>query len=131
MAKVLGIRQPYGITLRKKFGRAVYEDDGGIYGTTSYGRGVFGYGDAVPESIYHGIYQMRKCKEGIIPVQMKFYRPTNPQTVPQQANRSKMQIAVSAWQELTNEQKEVYNKNAIGQKLTGYNLFIKNHLLSQ
>jgi len=130
MTKVIGIRMPYGIELRKGFGRPVYEDDGGIYGSTSYGRGIFAFGEAVPESPYHGIYQMRRCKEGRIPVQMKFYRPTNPRTEIQQANRTKMANAVLAWQALTPEQKEVYNKLAQGKQLHGYNLFLKNHLLS-
>ena len=130
MTKVIGIRKPWSLTVRKKFGRAVYEEDGGIYGVADYARGGYGYGDATPESIFHGVYQMRRCKEGVIPVQMKFYRPTNPRTEIQQNNRVKIRDAVLAWQALDQSQKIEYNKNALGKNLTGYNLFIKNFLLS-
>ena len=59
-----------------------------------------------------------------------FYIVKNPRTVPQQANRQKMADAVSAWQLLTDEQKQVYNKRAVGKKLFGYQLFLKEYLLS-
>lgn len=130
MTKVIGIRRPWAITVRKKFGRAVYEENGSIYGTNSYGVHEYGRGESKPETEYHGVYQMRRCKEGYIPVQMRFYKPTNPRTALQQSNRDKIRAGVIAWQALTNEQKLVYNKSAQGQQLTGYNLFIKNFLLS-
>ena len=79
---------------------------------------------------YKGIYQMRRCKEGIIPIRMKFYKPSNPRTILQQANRQKYADGVLGWQSLTDEQKKVYNDNVKGRCLSGYNLYIKEYLLS-
>ena len=79
---------------------------------------------------WYGIYQQRKCRTGRETVKMKFYKPTNPRTEKQQANRQKLASANLAWKSLTDEQKKVYNKNAIGTVMTGYNLFIKKFLLS-
>lgn len=130
MTKVIGIRKPWCMQIRKRFGKVILPEDGGVYGVSVFGYGGYGEDDLIPASEFHGFYQMRKCKEGYIPVQMKFFRPSNPRTPEQQAQRAKMILAVSAWQALTQEEKAVYNKSAIGQNLTGYNLFIKKYLLS-
>ena len=130
MTKVIGIRKPWSLTIRKKFGNPLASVSGGVYGVAIYGSGGYGSEIVDPNSDFYGVYQMRRCKEGYIPVQMKFYSPTNPQTEIQQSNRQKIADAVLAWQDLTDEQKEVYNENASGMKLTGYNLFVKNYLLS-
>lgn len=130
MTKVLTPQYPYSLTIRKRFGRPIYEEDGGLYGAAVYARGEYGGGANEPEHPTHGIYQMRHCIEGYIPVQMKFYRPANPNTEAQQTVRAKMADAVSAWQALTDEQKESYNLSASGTRMTGYNLFCKQFLLS-
>ena len=66
---------------------------------------------------------------------VKYYRkdyciPKNPQSVPQQAQRAKITAGVLSWQGLTSEQQSVYNKSAIGKRMSGYNLFLKQYLLS-
>ena len=130
MTKIIGVRIPYSVRIRKKYGNPKSSVSGGFYGEAFFGTGGFGSDEIDPNSDYYGIYQMRRCKEGYIPVQMKFYRPSNPQTAPQQANRSKLADAVVAWQNLTQEQKEVYNQNAVIHHITGYNLFCKEYMLS-
>ena len=130
MTKVIGIRKPWCIYIRKKFGNNRDSLSGGFYGEADFGSGGFGSEEPNPTAPFYGIYQNRRCKEGLIPVQMKFYKPTNPQTEPQQTNRQKITDAVLAWQNLTEQEKQVYNRNALGQALTGYNLFVKNYLLS-
>lgn len=82
-----------------------------------------------PVDIY-GIYQDRTNQRGIPIVRMKSYRPTNPQTVPQQANRSKFADAMTSWQSLTSEQKAVYNKRGKRLHMTGHNLYIKEYMLA-
>lgn len=72
-----------------------------------------------------GIYQMRMTKRGKVPVKMKFYAPTNPMTEPQQANRQKFADAMSAWGELTTEQKNAYNVRAKRRNMFGWGLFIR------
>lgn len=74
-----------------------------------------------------GIYQMRMTKRGKVPIKMKFYTPTNPQTEAQQANRTKFANAMTAWQALTTEQKNAYNIRARNIGLFGRNLFIREY----
>lgn len=130
MTKVLGIRKPWAVTIRKKFGDPKAAVSGGFFGEAFYGTGGYGSTDPNPNAEFYGIYQMRRCKEGKIPIQMKFYKPTNPQTLDQQAQRSKITVAVAEWQNLTDEAKAVYNKNAVKYRITGYNLYVKLRLLS-
>ena len=67
---------------------------------------------------------------GRVHVRKRFYVPTNPQTVPQQANRTKFANAVSAWQILNAGQKEAYRIKSSGKHMSGYNLFIREFLIS-
>ena len=59
-----------------------------------------------------------------------YYITRNPRTEPQQNWRQIFADAVTAWQALTNEQKVVYNKKAIGKRMSGYNLFLREYLKS-
>ena len=74
-----------------------------------------------------GIYQMRMTKQGKVPIKMKFYAPTNPQTPAQQANRQKFADAMSAWQSLTEEEKSAYNRRAKKRQMFGWGLFIREY----
>lgn len=74
-----------------------------------------------------GIYQSRLTRRGKVPIRMKFYRPTDPKTSIQQANRMKFASAMSAWQGLTNEEKLLYDKRAKKIGLFGRNLFIREY----
>ncbi len=125
--KRLGKHREYG---RGMYGFSDYGEDDLYLVLTPYGVSSFGginFGDHL---IMSGIF-FRNNESG----KVKYYRkdyciPTNPQSVPQQANRAKMTAAVLAWQGLTSEQQSVYNKSAIGKGMSGYNLFLKQHLLS-
>lgn len=83
-------------------------------------------GDADPLGV-NGIWQMRMTKRGKVPIKMKFYRPTNPQTVPQEANRTKFANAMSAWGSLSSEDKAVYNARAKKRNMFGWGLFIREY----
>jgi len=96
-----------------------------VYGCRVYGG--FQYGEDV--DIY-GIYKIIRGVVGQIIVKTRFYIPNNPRTIPQQLNRQKYTDSILVWQNLTEEQKSVYNNRVKGQKLSGYNLFIKEYLLS-
>lgn len=74
-----------------------------------------------------GIYQARMTKRGKVPVKMRFYRPTNPQTVPQEANRAKFAAAMSAWQALTSDEKAAYTERAKRRGMFGWGLFIRDY----
>lgn len=74
-----------------------------------------------------GIYQRRMTPQGKKSFKLGFYTPTNPQTVPQQANRTKFADAMGAWLALTSEQKLAYTKRAKKRNLFGWNLFIREY----
>lgn len=115
---------------RKKYGKSAG------YGFASLG--VSFYGDCAFGS---GIYQKRVGgynqytgppgrRAPSYYVQMRTYRPTNPQTEDQQENRGVFADAVSAWQSLTTEQKANYNTIASRFSRTGYNYFISEYMQS-
>lgn len=79
---------------------------------------------------HYGIYQMRMTKRGKVPVRMKFYVPTNPRTVPQQANRTKFADAMQAWMALTPTAKEPYYRKAKKLQKRAHGLFIKEYFIN-
>lgn len=112
------------------FGRSHYSDDDLFIEYSYFGGCFLGenlFGDYV---LLSGIYQIRHGSDGPYLCRENFMVPKNPRSIPQQANRSTFADAISAWQALTNEQKAFYNEKAVGQHLSGYNLFIKGYMLS-
>lgn len=97
-----------GFGVRKKLGRPDWADPLGVY----------------------GIYQMRMTRRGKVPIKMRFYAPTNPQTVPQEANRSKFAAAMSAWGGLTTEQRAAYHRRAKKRGMFPWGLFIREYYQS-
>lgn len=83
-------------------------------------------GDADPLGV-NGIYQMRMTKRGKRPIKMKFYTPTNPQSVLQEANRAKFAAAMADWQSLSSGDKAVYNERAKKRNMFGWGLFIREY----
>jgi len=110
---------PHALSVRNKWDSRTY-----------YGRGGYGVSFYQQKDEFAGIYQQRACVEGKLTVLMKFYTPTNPRTPIQQAKRANFANAISSWQSLTDEEKQIYNNNAKGKPLSGYNLFIRQYLLS-
>lgn len=72
-----------------------------------------------------GIYQRAHCREGKISTRRHFYIPYTDATPARSIMRKKYYDGVGAWNLLTAEEKAVYNKNAVGRHMSGYNLFIK------
>ncbi len=101
-----------------------------VVGDFFLGYGVSGRigreGESDPLNV-NGIWQMRKTKRGKRPIKMKFYRPTNPQTEAQQANRAKFAAAMAAWQALSSGDKAVYNARAKKRQMFGWGLFIREY----
>jgi len=81
-------------------------------------------------ALENGIYQMRQCLEGKIPIRMKFYAPPPSNTPAQKIWRDKYAAGVLAWQSLTTEQKAVYNERAKNKQFSGYNLYLRDCLLA-
>jgi hypothetical protein len=91
--------------LRKKLGKPESPDPLGVY----------------------GIYRVRSIKGTERTEKMPFYVPSNPRTLAQQANRQKFADAMLAWKNLTELEKERYNKEAKSKMLFGWNVFIKEY----
>lgn len=112
-------------------------------GKLSYGNG---YGFATlgntrmgDDRLQGGIYQRRVAgynqytgkpvgRKEFYFVRMRNYAPTNPRTVPQQAQRAKMTAACAGWNSLTDEQKSIYNKRATRAGKVGRQLYISEYL---
>lgn len=117
-----------------------FEISGKIGRGSGYGfarRGNGAYGANVPAG---GIYQRRVTgynQAGRVPgrprrqyfVRMRTYRPTNPQTATQQANRSTFADAVAAWQVMDAAQRQPYIDRAVRKSRRGRNLFIQEFML--
>ena len=97
---------------------------------TEYGNQTFGVEKYANIQLLSGIYRTDNVAGTTKFYREPFYITKNPRTVPQQANRQKYADGIAAWQLLTDEQKEVYNKRAIGKRFFGCHLFLKEYLLS-
>lgn len=122
---IFGIAWQYG---EKIYGQVHYgleeiEWDRNEYGIPQYGWKIYGSDDK-----RWGIYQRRKEGNRIFYVRENFYIPSNPQSNPQQAWRTTFINGKNAWNNLTAEQQEVYNKRANKLPLYGYNLFMREWL---
>jgi hypothetical protein len=141
MAEIRGLERIFSLIAKKKFGQfnqygtsqygwSHYGDDDiwlikTDYGTASYGSDH--YGDAF---VLSGVYRTDNVKGYLTYYREPYYIPRNPRTTTQQAWRSVFAQAVFAWQQLTPEEKMFYNERAKGKRMSGYNLFIREYLLS-
>ena len=119
MATINTAEHGIAMTIQKKLGRS-----------SEYGQRIYGSHEYGEYNKLYGIYQLRRDKGKQIVVQQRFYIPTNPQTESQQENRQKFAVGVLSWQELTDDQKDVYNERAKYKPYSGYNLFLTEYLLS-
>lgn len=95
------------------------------YGSASFGETSFGF-----HLVFTGIFRRNNTTGKVKYYREPYYTPKNPRSIPQQANRTKIASAVSAWQALTPSEKMLYNNKAFGKRMSGYNLFLKEYLLS-
>lgn len=128
-----GVRGKFGQAWQ--YGEAIYskanyanreeEWDKNEYGIPQYGWKVFGMDDK-----RWGIWQLRHRLGKRIFVKQKFYIPSNPRTVPQQARRTVFANGMTAWGALTSDQQKVYNDKAVKLGIFGKNLFMRDYLNS-
>lgn len=109
--------------------------------SNGFGFAVFGESRFGDSRMMGGIYQKRSAgynqftgpppqNAEVIYVKMRSYRPTNPQTTAQQAQRQKLIDGWVAWGSLTNEEKTVYNQRANRKGRFGCYLFMSEYLKS-
>ena len=130
MPEVEGIEKLFSDIPKKRFGK--FNQLGMIH---------LGFSDLGDDDIYFappgrdpillsGIYRTDN-----VTGEMKYYRQPyrivkNPRSYEQQANRQKYADSVAAWKALTNDEKNQYNIRAKGKRMSGYNLFQKEYMLS-
>ena len=116
---------PFVGTIQKRLFR-----DTGRFGLFSFGYYEFGSENEINRD-FCGVYQMRNCSEGRVPCKMRFQISRESKPTPARVARwTKFSEGVLAWQALTDEQKAVYNKKAIGKHRTGFNVYMTKHMLS-
>jgi hypothetical protein len=130
MTKISGVKTPYSITVRRKIGRAGVPQSPAQFGVALFGVTSFGSLSYCADQSAFGIYQMRMCQEGKLPIRMKFYAPTETPARIANPRRAVFADAITAWQNLTQPEKLSYNVRARLMHMSGYNLFIKNYLRS-
>lgn len=109
--------------------RDIYRDTG-RFGLFQFADYEFGAQNSIGRD-FDGVYQMRHCREGYIPVKMRFQetREETP-TVKRLAAWSKFRSAVAAWKALTDEEKEVYYNKESPKHRRANNIFIREYMLS-
>ena len=126
-AKRVGKHREYG---RSMFAFSEFGDEHLYFVNYPYGSAVFGDTPFGFHLIFTGIFRRDNVTGEVKYYREPYYVPKNPRTGPQQTNRQKLANGVAAWQALTSEQKNTYNKKAIGKGMSGYNLFLREYLLS-
>ena len=141
MPEILGINKLLSTIPKKRFGRfnqygtslyafSRYGDEDIFLIFTEYGNSRFGiepYGNIL---LLSGIYRTDNVTGKIRFYREPYYIPYNPRTPDQQANREKIINAIIDWRGLTDERKTFYNKKAIRKRMSGYNLSLREYLLS-
>lgn len=87
------------------------------------------YSDALLENPYSGFYRIRRINGKQYHEVLPFYKPSNPQTLAQQAWRYIFRDAIDAWRLLSPEQKAVWKQKGARRMIPAYNAFISAYLL--
>lgn len=119
-------RSLYSLSAHKKIGRVSFFGRA-FFGFSYYGQEISKMADG---AVISGVFRERVSYGKRIKEILPFMYPSNPRTEAQQANRQKITNGVQAWKNLTEEEKSVYNKKAIGKRMSGYNLFLRQYLKS-
>lgn len=61
-------------------------------------------------------------------IAMRSYRPTYTNTELQAENRAKLAAAVAYWQNLTDEEKSIYNERGSKRQMSGYNVAVSDFM---
>lgn len=107
------------------YGEEEYQIDVNEYGVKELGKVEYGEDD-----VRIGVYQRRHENGKVTYKRLKFYIPQNPRTAPQQSWRANFTAGMTAWGNLTDEQKAVYNERVKGRPLHGVNLYLREYLKS-
>ncbi len=130
MPEVTGVKKLFSLWAK---GKALRFNQ---FATSQFGHSWFGDEDlylfkgTLQEMLLSGIYRTDNVTGQTRNYREPYYITRNPRTESQQTNRAKMAAAVLAYQGLTPDERMAYYKRAIGKRLSGYNLFLREHLKS-
>ena len=94
-----------------------------------YGPYPFGYPHSHPAGCKgYSVFQRRPTPNGIICFKRKYVIPNDPKTDDQLSIRGTFADGVSTWQNLTDDDKEVYNHYRYPTQMSGYNKFLHYYL---
>ena len=141
MPQVSAIEGLNSFKARKRFGRryafghAVFAEmmfgDDGIFGWLyGFGKAIFGKSEFGLDDELTGIYWTYHKNFKQATYRNPFFWPKYNPSAEWLAMQPKYTAAYTEWNTLTPDEKMVYHRNAIGKKMTGYNLFIKTYLQS-
>jgi hypothetical protein len=114
----------------QRYGEGCYGQDYIEMSPYQYGKRLYADAEYGENFSVDGIYQMRPRAKGRIAVRMKFYMPS--ETAARIANPRRLIFAnaVLAWQGLTTLQKEFYRLKSKNKRMSGYNVFLHEYLIS-
>lgn len=130
MPEVTGVEKIFSVWAKKKCGRF------NQLGTFQLAHSWLGDEDIYFERpgkepiLLSGIYRTDQVTGKTRNYREPYYIPKNPRTDFQQTNRAKYAEGIIAWKGLTSEEKMIYNKRATKLHISGYNLFLKEYMLS-
>lgn len=130
MPEVKGFEKLLSLTVGKKF--SGYREFGtSQFAQTNYGdEDVYLFKGTYREMLLSGIYRRGRSGGKIVWHRDPFYITRNPRTEPQQTWRAVFADAVVAWQNLTEEEKKLYNELAKTKKTSGCSVFLSKYLKS-
>jgi hypothetical protein len=99
--------------------------------TAAAGFARCGHSRCGASATFGGVYTRVRTLHGWDTARRRYYRPTNPQTIPQQNWRGIFRAGVAAYHALSDAERMVYFKKSRKRGMTGYNLFLANWLQSR
>lgn len=130
MPEITGLEKIFSSDPSKRFGKPC-EYGQRMYAFAEYGDEPIIVQDVDGKDIeLSGIYRRDNVTGKLKYYREPYYIPLNPRTGPQQAQRAKLADGVVAWQALTNDEKKLYRESAYSKHMSGYNLFLREYLLS-
>ena len=125
--KRFGVFSKWGMS---QMGFTNFGDDDVYSILTCLGVAAFGVDKFADFILLSGIYRTDNVTGEVKYYREPYYITRNPRTDEQQTNRQKYADGVAAWQALTSDEKNQYNIRAKGKRMSGYNLFLKEYMLS-
>ena len=129
----LGVRGKFGKAFEygeKVYGRGHYGEIEVEWDYNGYGFRIYGMNKYGADDLRWGIYQRRHKEGSVTYSRLKFYQKAKACSEAETNRRNVFRQGMEAWVLLTEEQKEVYNSEAIKYHIFGVNLFLKNCLKS-